>query len=95
MSRLGSAWHLLNLPCEGLTQLASESLDRDLGRLERVALRSHLIYCAPCRRYVRQIRILRLALRHLAARLEADGPMPGPNLPDEVRDSIKRALTDR
>ena len=41
MSRPRSFWNLLNLPCEGMARLASDSLDRDLTRLERVALRSH------------------------------------------------------
>ena len=36
MSRLKTFWCLLNLPCDGMSRLASESLDRDLGRMERV-----------------------------------------------------------
>jgi hypothetical protein len=94
MGRFYDAWRLLNLPCQGMTRLASESLDRKLGRLERVALRSHLLYCTPCRRYARQIRVLRLALRRFAARLDADEPLPGSALPDDVRARIKRALRD-
>ena len=31
MSRLKTLWRLLNLRCEGMCRLASESLDRDLG----------------------------------------------------------------
>jgi predicted anti-sigma-YlaC factor YlaD len=92
MSRRKSVWHLLNLPCEGVSRLASESLDRDLGRLERVALRSHLLYCSACRRYLRQLRLVRAALRGLVTRLETDQPLPGPGLPDDVRERIKRAL---
>jgi predicted anti-sigma-YlaC factor YlaD len=85
-------WHLLNLPCEGMTRLASGSLDRDLSRLERVALRSHLLYCSACRRYVRQIALLRAAMRRLVTRLESGEPLPGPALPDDVREHIRRAL---
>jgi hypothetical protein len=92
MGRLLDAWRLLNLPCRGMTRLASESLDRRLGRLERVALRTHLLYCVPCRRYARQIRIVRLSLRRLAARLESDDPLPGPAMPDDLRTKIKRML---
>ena len=51
MVRLKTVWHLLNLPCRDMTRLASESLDRDLGRLERLALKSHLLYCISCRRW--------------------------------------------
>jgi predicted anti-sigma-YlaC factor YlaD len=92
MSRLQSLWHLLNLPCEGMSRLASESLDRELGRTERIALRSHLLYCVACRRYARQIRLLRTVLRRLAERLETNQPLPGPGLTDEMRERIKRTL---
>jgi predicted anti-sigma-YlaC factor YlaD len=94
MGRLRNAWRLLHLPCEGMTRLASESLDRRIGRLERLVLRSHLLYCVPCRRYARQITILRQALRRLAARLEADEDLPGPDLPIEIRDKLKRRLEE-
>ena len=33
MSRLKAFWCLLNLPCQGMCRLASDSLDHDLGRL--------------------------------------------------------------
>jgi len=92
ISRLKTLWCLLNLPCEGMSRLASESLDRDLGRLEWVALRSHLLYCAACRRFQRQIKLLWCAMRQLASRVEAGEPSPGTGLPDEVRERIKRAL---
>jgi predicted anti-sigma-YlaC factor YlaD len=92
MGRLDDTWRLLNLPCEGMTHLASESFDRPLGRLESVVLRTHLLYCGSCRRYSQQIKVLRHALRRLATRLETIEPLPGPALPDDVRDKIKRRL---
>ena len=92
MGRLRDVWRLLNLPCRGMNRLASESLDRDLGRAERIALRSHLLYCTPCRRYFRQIRRLGQALRRFADRLETAEPLPGPALPADIRERIKRRL---
>ena len=92
MSRPRSFWNLLNLPCEGMARLASESFDRDLGRMERLALRSHLLYCAACRRYVSQLRVIRSALKRLTAGLSGDDPLPGPGLPDDARERIKRSL---
>ncbi|HKI17169.1 MAG TPA: zf-HC2 domain-containing protein [Isosphaeraceae bacterium] len=92
MNRLKNIWHRFNLPCEELTRLASESLDRDLNRLERVALRSHLLYCAACRRYLRQLKLVQSALERLATRLETDDPLPGPGLPAGVREQMKRLL---
>jgi len=92
MNRLKNIWHFLNLPCEGMSRLVSESLDRDLDQLERVALRSHLLYCAACRRYRRQLKLLRSAMERLATRLETDDPLRGPALPAGVREQIKRSL---
>jgi hypothetical protein len=92
MRRLLAAWRLLNLPCEGMSRLASESLDRDLGLMERVALRSHLLYCIACRRYRRQLEVMRHALRKLAGGPEAGVAALAPRLPDEVRERIKQAL---
>jgi predicted anti-sigma-YlaC factor YlaD len=92
MSRLKNCWHFLNLPCEAVSRLASESLDRELTRIERISLRSHLIYCSACRRYFRQIELLTIAARSWAARLETDLPAAGPRLPDDIREAIKRSL---
>jgi hypothetical protein len=78
----------------GMSRLASESLDRDLGRMEWVALRSHLLYCAACRRYQRQIKLSRCAMRELARDVEAEDTSPGTVLPDEVSARIRRALEE-
>ena len=94
MNRVKNVWRLLNLPCCQMAQLASESLDRDLDVFERLALGAHLLYCRACRRYLRQVVLLRNALRTLAGRLEADQRIPGPGMPDEVRDRIKCALKE-
>ena len=92
MSRLITLWRLLNLPCREMTHLASESLDRDLDRLERVVLSAHLLYCSGCRRFLKQIALVRHAASRLAMRTEADLPVPGPDIPVEVCDRIKRAI---
>ncbi len=94
LSRVKTAWHLLNLPCREITRLASESMDRDLGRLERLALRSHVVYCRACRRYLRQLLLLRATLRRIARRVESEPapPLPGPGLPDDVRERLRRLL---
>jgi hypothetical protein len=92
MSRLKAFWRLLNLPCHGICRLASESLDHDLGRLERFALRSHLHCCTSCRRFERQIRFLRFAMRQCPGHVEDGELLPVTVLPDEVRERISRAL---
>jgi hypothetical protein len=92
MGRLRTIWRLLNLPCEDLSRLASESLDRDLDLVERVALRSHVIYCRACRRYLAELLFIRKAMERLANRALDEAAVPGPDLPDDVRERIKQAL---
>ncbi len=94
MSRLQDLWRLLNLPCEQISRLSSESLDRDLTRFERAALNSHIVYCAGCRRYLRQLKLIKRAVQRFATRPETDDALPGPSLPAAVRERIKRMLKD-
>ena len=49
------------LSCERAAALSSESMDRPLTLRERLSLHAHLAMCHLCRRFVRQIRFLRLA----------------------------------
>jgi len=92
MSRPKEIWRLLNLPCDGMTRLASESLDRELTLVERLALRIHMFYCLSCRRCLRQITLLRDAMRHMLRELESGEPFPGSTLPDDASERIKQAL---
>ncbi len=62
---------LLFMPCNGVSGLVSESFDRDLTPLERVAVRSHRVYCAACRRYGKHIQAIRTMLRAADATLSA------------------------
>jgi len=94
MKRLKSVWRLLNLSCREISLLASESLDRDLDILERVALRSHLLYCRACRRFLQHIEFIRQALRKLELHFESDSSPSGPRLPQAVRERILRAMNE-
>jgi hypothetical protein len=90
MAGRAGIWRLLNMPCEGMTRLASESLDRELSRVERLALRCHFICCAACRRFGWQVEFL----SHAARRIGGVAPLSGPRLPDDVRERIRRALRE-
>ena len=61
-----------SLKCEQSMQLVSGSLDRELSRSERIALRLHLITCRACRRARRQFLFLREALRRREGAVEGD-----------------------
>jgi len=94
MNRLKSLWRLVNLPCREISHLASESLDRDLDLLERFALRSHLLYCTACRRFLQQVEFIRQALGKLELHLEGDSSLSGPGMPQDVRERIQRAMDE-
>lgn len=60
------------LNCREATQLASESQDRKLGLGQQVGLSFHLLICALCRRYARQIDAITRALRSERGRVMQD-----------------------
>ena len=47
------------LTCRETSRLLSEGADRYLSPRERLAVRLHLLMCAPCRRFAKQLRWLR------------------------------------
>ncbi len=93
MKQSRGIWGLPRMSCDEVVQFVSQDHDRDLTHGERFALRSHLLYCTGCRRYRRQIAVLRQALRlHVKQiqHLESGGPLA---LPPEARARISKALT--
>jgi anti-sigma factor RsiW len=95
MTRVRDFFRLLNQPCRDMTGLLSRSMDGDLPFSERFAYKFHLLYCTACRRYIRQLRLMRDALRRVVDRLaEIDG-IPGARLSSNARKRIARVLRDR
>jgi hypothetical protein len=78
---------LLFAPCDPIARLVSESLDRPLPRSHRIAVQLHLLYCSACRRYRRQIRLIREALRGEEASAET-----APGLSADARRRIEDTL---
>ena len=79
----------LTMPCEGYTELMSASMDSDLSRLDRFAVRLHTIYCKGCRRYRKQI----MQLRRMMGRLdETVQPADEMKLRPEARERMLAAL---
>ncbi len=74
--------------CKEISRLASERFDRELGLLERMRFRMHVLMCHHCRRYARQLAFLRRAIRRLAAARATRGP----RLSAEARARIARRL---
>ncbi len=74
-----------------MVPVMSESLERRLGLVERTKLRLHLLVCAWCARYLKQIKLL----RQLLNQHESSGPDDNAEflkLTNEARQRISEAL---
>ncbi|MDO9225626.1 MAG: zf-HC2 domain-containing protein [Pseudomonadota bacterium] len=81
------------LTCKDASHLISESQERPLGFWERWGLKMHLWMCVSCRRFERQMTLMRQALRMLGKRAEVDADSSG--FPPEARERIRKALAER
>lgn len=81
------------LNCKEASHLISEREERPLGLRERWGLRLHLLICSYCRRFERQVALLRQALRELGRRAEAEAAAV--DLSPEARERIRTALAER
>lgn len=59
--------------CKQITRLVSEGMDRELTLAERLRVRFHVMMCAGCTNFAKQMKLLRSAARRFAGR----------HLPDE------------
>jgi predicted anti-sigma-YlaC factor YlaD len=93
MSRLDGLRKILTLRCEAASELSSRELDEVLPRLDRAALWCHLLACNSCRRFRKQIRLIREAVRRreqLRDETDADEGL----LSSEARNRIARAIRE-
>ena len=74
-----------------MVPLMSESLERRLGILEHLQLKLHLMVCAWCARYLKQIKFLRQLVRQrtFAAATDTASPVA---LTAEARQRICKSL---
>jgi transcriptional regulator with XRE-family HTH domain len=77
------------LSCKQASRLLSQSLDRRLTWRERTALRLHLTICDVCRRFGRQLLLLRQATRRMISQTEQDEQL---QLSQEAKARIANAL---
>ncbi len=85
---------LVSLSCEEASRLASESLDRELTRGERWALRSHAFLCRNCRQLVRQLAMMRNLLSNMPAASHEHLREQLPQLSADRKQQIKQLLRD-
>jgi predicted anti-sigma-YlaC factor YlaD len=93
MSRLDGLRKILTLRCEAASELSSRELDEALPRLDRAALWCHLLACNSCRRFRKQIRLIREAVRR-RERLRDETDADEGLLSSEARDRIARAIRE-
>lgn len=80
------------LTCKDASRLVSEGQERKLGLQERLGLRLHLWMCARCRRFERQIQLLRRALRWMAAQTDVEAQTT--SLTPEARERIRKTIVE-
>jgi hypothetical protein len=90
--RLRRLIHLLGMRCEEVAVLTSQSLDRELPHSERTAVALHFMICLSCRRYRRQLVMLRGILRNLGPDSELSSTRHPNGMPEQVRERIKNAI---
>lgn len=81
------------LTCKDASHLISERQERPLAFRERMGLKLHLMMCAYCRLYERQVGLMRRALRELGRR--AGQVARDSELSPEARERIRKALAER
>jgi anti-sigma factor ChrR (cupin superfamily) len=81
------------LTCKEASSLISEREDRPLSWTERLELGVHLWLCDNCRRFVRQVEMLRLAMQSLAGKMEED--TEDKRLSQEAKARIRQTLADQ
>ena len=86
-------WPARILPtCEEMSGLISRSMDHTLPWHLRLRMRWHLRACLLCRRYRRQLSLLRTLLRTHGWRLTGSDEAQQPGLPPEAKARIQRAI---
>ena len=78
------------LNCNDISKLISRSLDERLTWRQRLAVRTHLLYCKWCRRFSAQTKAMRAATAQYAGQLATK---LDPRLTPEQRAQILQNLT--
>jgi len=56
--------------CREISKLVSQSMDKQLGWPQRLAVKFHLLICTHCRRFQHQTRFMRKAARRYTDHLQ-------------------------
>lgn len=75
--------------CRDVSQMVSDAMDRRLPLRKRLGIRLHVSMCALCRRYEKQLLLLREGTRRYA---DPDGNPAEKSLSPAARERLKHAL---
>ncbi len=79
-------------PCQDVTRLASEAMDRRLPLQQWIKMKLHFLTCSLCLRYFQQLQLMReLAHRH-GAQANDNKPSANAALSPAARERLKRML---
>ena len=93
MSLWSDMQKVFGLTCDEASKLLSDGMERTLTRPERIGLRLHLWICRACRRFRRQILLLRRLMHGLAQEDPPEDSAPGltEDSRARLRDAIRKA----
>ena len=84
-------WKILTLRCAEASEIASRELDEPLGRTSRLALAVHVFLCRHCRRFRRQVAIIRRIMQRIRQQSSV-ASTPRQQLSDATRNRISVAM---
>lgn len=88
-------YYILTLRCDEASRLISDSLDRKLTRVERVALRGHQFVCKFCTEKESQIETVHRASGHLHDSPSAGSSDTRSDTAAGMPDLVKQRMRDR
>jgi hypothetical protein len=86
---------ILTLRCDQAAQLMSQMQEKPLNRPEQWALSFHLLICRLCRKYNRQLKLLRSIFTMMAdshTYEDAVTPLPDPGQSKEFKDRLSKNI---
>lgn len=75
--------------CKDIAELISQSMDTRLPLRKRLAIRLHVSMCSLCRRYERQLQLMRRGLHHYA---NPDENAVAESLSAEAKERLQQAI---
>ncbi len=80
--------------CEEVTRLKSDSMDSGLPLRQSLAIKFHMLFCQWCRKYGKQLDMIRDATRKFKAKINNIDNKPSIALSPNIKDRLKNLLKE-